>query len=142
MALIAACQSKPVGQVALSERFNVCAVLPRDASFQPGEPGPDFDLGVLRAHGMMIEVQIGGHPRFSHRVVKTGVRATAGFEFLGSERSDGQEKYLFANARGDEEGPMYVMFMAPDSRAHKYIPPMKDWLISCKMPKANRRRLI
>ncbi len=132
MALTAACQSKQVGQVALSERFNVCAVLPRDASFQPGEPGPDFDLGVLQANGMMIEVQIGGHPRFSHRVVTTGVRATAGFEFLGSERGDGQEKYLFAYARGDKEGPMYVMFMAPDLSRYRYVLMRKNVLISCK----------
>lgn len=95
----------------LSERYRVCANLPLTTSFLPAPPGPDFDLGKLEAEGLVIDVFIGGHPRFSHQVINKGIGATDGFKLLGRERSDEQDKVLFAYERGDEEGPIYVMFM-------------------------------
>lgn len=116
----------------LSERYRVCANLPLSASFLPVAPGPDFDLGELKAGGLVVDVLIGGHPRFSRRVIKTGLAATDGFKLLGRERSDEQDKVLFAYERGDREGPMYVMFMAPDLGPVEQVLKMENLLVSCE----------
>lgn len=100
--------------VVLSDRYGICAVLPEKARYMKGEPGPDFDVGKIDISGKTVEVVLGGHPSFSHRVVRQGISATDGFRYLGQERSDEKDKLLFAYERGDERGPAYVTFMASD----------------------------
>lgn len=116
----------------LSERYRVCAKLPLSTSYRSAPPGPDFDLGTLKAEGLVVDVFIGGHPRFSHQVINKGVGATDGFKMLGRERSDEQDKVLFAYERGDEEGPIYVMFMAPNLDSVEPILRTEDLLVGCK----------
>lgn len=116
----------------LSERYRVCANLPRGVYFQSHTPGPDFDLGALKLERVTVDVFIGGHPRFSNQVMKRGVEATDGFRLLGRERSDGLDKLLFGYERGDKEGPVYVMFMAPDLHAVEKVITRKNLLVSCK----------
>jgi len=118
--------------VTLSERYGVCANLPPGTSFKNDAPGPDFDLGMLKVEGLAVGVFIGGHPRFSHQVIKKGVEAKNGFILLGNERSDEQDKFLFAYERGDKEGPIYVMFMAPELHAAEQALTKKDLLFSCR----------
>ncbi|WP_434031671.1 hypothetical protein [[Pseudomonas] boreopolis] len=118
--------------IALSERYRVCAHFPSSVAYQSEAPGPDFDLGSLKVEGMTVDVFIGGHPRFSHQVMKKGVEATDGFRLLGKERSDEQDKLLFAYERGDKEGPIYVMFMAPDLRTAERVLTKKNLLVSCR----------
>jgi len=116
----------------LSERYRVCANLPLTTSFLPAAPGPDFDMGELKAEGLTVDVFIGGHPSFSHRVIKRGVAARGGFKLLGRETSDEQDKVLFAYERGDREGPMYVMFTAPDLGPVEQVLKIENLLVSCK----------
>lgn len=116
----------------ISKRYRVCADLPPGVFFQSDTPGPDFDLGALKVEGKTIDVFIGGHPRFSHQVIKKGVEATDGFRLLGSERSDEQDKLLFAYERGDKQGPIYVMFMTSDLHAFEHVITRKNLLFSCR----------
>ncbi|MBD8698180.1 hypothetical protein [Stenotrophomonas sp. CFBP 13718] len=130
MVLVPACQAEQEVAV-LSERFNVCAALPPGVSFQPQEPGPDFDLGNIKVNDSAAEIQIGGHPRFSHGAVKKGITAADGFKLLGKERSDGKDKFLFAYERGDEAGPIYVMVMAPELHAFEQVLNGNALLVVC-----------
>lgn len=130
MVLVTACQAEQEATV-LSERFNVCASLPPGVTFQPQEPGPDFDLGNIQVNDSVAEIQIGGHPRFSHGAVKEGIIATDGFELLGKERTDGKDKFLFAYERGDDAGPVYVMVMAPDLHEFELVLNRKALLVVC-----------
>lgn len=116
----------------LSEEYGVCASLPLGASFHDNKHGPDFDLGILEMDGVIIEVMIGGHPRFSHRVIKKGVEATDGFRFLGKERSDDRDKILLGYQRGDKEGPIFVMFSAQDLHAAESVLTRKNFVVECK----------
>jgi hypothetical protein len=98
----------------LSERFNVCASLPTNSVYRTHRQWIDFDTGTLEVDGVFVDVEIGGHPRFSQRVKKTGEGATTGFRFLGKERSDDREKLLFGHERRDGQGPVFVMLSAPN----------------------------
>ncbi|MBB4129823.1 hypothetical protein GGR62_000567 [Xanthomonas campestris] len=119
------------GATTLSERYGVCANLPPRASYRSDAPGPDFDVGILSAKNISLEVFIGGHPRFSHKVMRAGVKTTDGFNLLGKEVSDNREKLLFAYNRGGKEGPVYVMFMASDLSKVEKILTKKNLLFSC-----------
>jgi len=116
----------------LSERYRVCANFPSGVYFESNTPGPDFDLGTMKIEGLAVDVFIGGHPRFSHQVIKKGVEATDGFRLLGSERSDEQDKFLFAYDRSDERGPIYVMFMAPNLQTIEQVLTTNNLLVSCR----------
>lgn len=113
LALVASGCHADVSTHRLSDRYSVCARLPAGVAFSRQAPGPDFDLGVLRIEGTAIEVMMGGHPRFGRSAIKQGAQAKAGFEVLGRERSDDLDKILLAHERGEERGPMFVLFQAP-----------------------------
>lgn len=131
LALLTGCNADR-SATTLSERHQVCVHLPSSVTYQSDTPGPDFDLGSLKVEGTTVGVFIGRHPRFSHQVMKKGVEATDGFRLLGKERSDDQDKLLFAYERGDKEGPIYVMFMAPDLRAAEQVLLKQILLVSCR----------
>jgi len=106
--------------------------LPPGVTYQSEAPGPDFDLGSLVIKGKKVAVFIGRHPRFSHRVMKKGVEAKDGFRLLGKERSDDEDKLLFAYERGNKEGPIYVMFTAFDLREVGELLSKRTALVTCR----------
>jgi hypothetical protein len=116
----------------LSERYNVCAKLPSGSTYRDHNQWIDFDTGILEVGGVAIDVEIGGHPRFSQRVKRTGEEAIEGFRFLGKERSDDRDKILLGYERRDGRGPMFVMFSAPDLQAVERTLTRKNLVVDCK----------
>jgi len=101
----------------ISSRYGVCIEMPSGGSYSDYKQQIDYDTGVLELNSVVIDVMIGGHPRFSQSVKRKGKGAIHEFQFLGFERSDGQDKLLHAYDRQDRRGPVFVMFSGPDLSA-------------------------
>ena len=117
---------------ALSEKFGVCANLPSGVSYRGPTHGPDFDLGTMQSSSVTIDVLIGGHPRISIGVIRKGLNARDGFQFLGRERSDGLDKILLGYQRGENQGPMFVMFSAPHLQEAAEMLTTKNFIVDCR----------
>ena len=108
------------------------ARLPLGANFHGNKHDPDFDFGILEMDGVTMGVMIGGHPRFSHRVIRSGVEEMDGFRFLGKERSDDQDKILLSYQRGNKGGPIFLMFSAPDLNTVEIALTENNFSVECK----------
>ena len=100
--------------VVISEKHGICGNFPPSATYRQDAPGYDFEIGVMELRGVEVTFSIGGHPEFSHGIIRGGEHAKSGFIVLGKERSKGMDRVLYGYNRGEVQGPMYVMAMAPD----------------------------
>lgn len=116
----------------LSDRYNVCADLSPGSTYRDHKQWIDFDTGTLDIDGVAVDVEIGGHPRFSQKVKRSGADAVDGFRYLGKERSDDRDKILLGHDRHDGRGPMFVMFSAHDLRAVEHALIRRNIVVDCK----------
>lgn len=117
--------------VRISDHHNVCANLSSGSRLHEVTQGPDFDVATLDIDGTTVEVYVGGHPRFSHRVMKRGEGTVDGFVFLGKEKSDDQEKILLGHDRQEGRGPIFVMFAGVDLQSVEQVLIKQNFIVNC-----------
>lgn len=127
--LLAGCSGR---QSVLSERFDVCMHPHRNVQLQEMRMGLDFDVGSIEVDQAVIGVYVGWHPNASHRAMRKALDATSGFRLLSRERSDGVDKILVGNNRGDPRGPIFVMFEAQSLEGVDGALLSNDFLSDCR----------
>lgn len=127
--LLIACSDQ--SSVLLSKRYGVCIADSPGLVYESHKEWIDYDEGVLIFDKNRVSVEIGGHPRFSHKVKRTGNGAVSGFELLGVERSDNRDKVLWGYNRGDRQGPVFVMLSSPQLGGLKKVLTQDKLLVDC-----------
>ncbi|KRA16854.1 hypothetical protein [Lysobacter sp. Root604] len=127
--LLVACSEQ--GSVLLSKRYRVCIVDSPGLVYANHKEWIDYDEGVLTFNKEIVNVEIGGHPRFSHKAKRTGNDAVSGFKLLGVERSDNRDKVLWGYNRGDRQGPVLVMLSSPQLGDLEKILTQEKLLVDC-----------
>ncbi|WP_157510357.1 hypothetical protein [Lysobacter sp. Root559] len=127
--LLVACSEQD--SVQLSKRYRVCIVDSPGLVYANHKEWIDYDEGVLTFNKKSVNVEIGGHPRFSHKLKRTGNDAVSGFRLLGVERSDNRDKVLWGHNRGDRQGPVFVMLSSPQLGDLKKMLTQEKLLVDC-----------
>lgn len=143
--LISGCTPSGGGPQLASDRFGVCINLPKGATYSNYKQHVDYDVASLNIDGSIVDVMIGGQPRFSRAAIKKVVQATSGFEVLGAEKSDGREKLLFGYSRRNAPvagfyGPVneLVMFSSADLKPVRHLLTDKNVVVDCRKKFASR----
>lgn len=126
--------------VPMSDRFDLCVHLPKQASYQMLRRGMDFDVGRLVIGGTSIEVYIGQQPSFLGNVWPKGHEVTKEFSFVGKEAGRGVEKILLGHKRYARRGPLFVMFMGSNLSAVEPILRDKGFVADCRVEGASAEK--
>lgn len=140
--LLASCKaerSEPAA-VAMSDRFDLCVRLPKQARYQILTRGMDFDVGHLVIGGTLIEVYIGQQPSFSGNVWPRSSEVTKDFFFIGKEREEESEKILLGHKRYARRGPLFVMFKGSDLSSVEPILREKGFVADCRVKGASAEK--
>ncbi|MEI2429058.1 hypothetical protein RDV84_23820 [Lysobacter yananisis] len=109
---LSGCSGSPPTKI--SERFDLCATLPPNASYTLTTRGPDYEMGRLDVRNDVIEVYSGYQPDFPRRVAKTISQVSGHFQLADTARTGPTQKVLLWRKRTPDDAPLLVVLEGRD----------------------------